>query len=205
MEEKKKKKCRACGRFSPASNQFCPHCGKEMTAAASASQKESGNKEACPFCGKKTSTQEKFCEHCESFLGSDWATKTVNSFNPPKASTTQSTYFTPATPIVSVPHKNCYSCGAYIPQSANLCPKCGRSADAPAAPVSYETYEDKTKVGVLMAIFLGLLGLIIGACIYDGQEKKTFVSGWIEAFEIKIVLVIFIAIAAVVLFRFKLN
>ena len=48
-------------------------------------------------------------------------------------------------------------------------------------------------MGVLFALFLGVIGLLIGMCMYpqNSYERITFVSGWIKTF------VICIAVAAV--------
>ena len=58
---------------------------------------------------------------------------------------------------------------------------------------NYESQESKTAMGVLFALFLGVIGLLIGMCMYpqNSYERKTFVSGWIKTF------VICIAVAAV--------
>lgn len=58
---------------------------------------------------------------------------------------------------------------------------------------NYESQESKTTMGVLFALFLGVIGLLIGMCMYpqNSYERKTFVSGWIKTF------VICIAVAAV--------
>ena len=58
---------------------------------------------------------------------------------------------------------------------------------------NYESQESKTTMGVLFALFLGVIGLLIGMCMYpqNSYERKTFVSGWIKT------IVICIAVAAV--------
>ena len=58
---------------------------------------------------------------------------------------------------------------------------------------NYASQESKTAMGVLFALFLGVIGLLIGMCMYpqNSYERKTFVSGWIKTF------VICIAVAAV--------
>lgn len=58
---------------------------------------------------------------------------------------------------------------------------------------NYASQESKTAMGVLFALFLGVIGLLIGMCMYpqNSYERITFVSGWIKTF------VICIAVAAV--------
>lgn len=43
-------------------------------------------------------------------------------------------------------------------------------------------------MGILFAIFLGLIGLIIGICMYKGGtvERDTFISGWWKGFFISL-------------------
>ena len=42
-------------------------------------------------------------------------------------------------------------------------------------------------VGILMSIFLGIIGLVIGLLLYqDGNERSTFISGWLKGLWISI-------------------
>ena len=52
----------------------------------------------------------------------------------------------------------------------------------------------KTGLGVVLCLFLGLLGLIIGVCMYPSgsYERQTFVKGWLTTLVVEIVLVIVI-------------
>lgn len=55
--------------------------------------------------------------------------------------------------------------------------------------------KNKKTVGVLLGLFLGLLGLLIGICFYpyNSEERKTFMSGWLIGFVISLLIgVIFI-------------
>jgi len=51
------------------------------------------------------------------------------------------------------------------------------------APVQ-EQGTSKTGIGVICALFLGLIGLVIGLCCYkDGSiERKTFLKAWVITF-----------------------
>ena len=88
----------------------------------------------------------------------------------------------------------CKKCGKYNPDNARACKYCGcpeltkNSHEAPTP--SYQTYESKTVIGVVMAIFLGLIGLIIGLLIYPSgsYERETFLSGWLKTFIIAIII-----------------
>ena len=106
----------------------------------------------------------------------------------------------------------CKYCGRYIANAA-FCDFCGQAVNAPpyaqphVAPnqpnrsyeLDREDYEEapsKASMGVLMAFFLGLIGLIIGICLYKegSYERKTFIKGWLItffiAFAIEIILVV---------------
>lgn len=59
--------------------------------------------------------------------------------------------------------------------------------------------QDKNKkvVGVLLSIFLGLIGLIIGLCLYpyNSEERKTFLNGWLLGLVISLLIgVVFVII-----------
>lgn len=73
----------------------------------------------------------------------------------------------------------CKNCGKEIDDNAYVCIHCGVRVDN--KPVQTATEGDsKTGLGVVMALFLGLIGLIIGLCMYksDSYERQTFVKGW---------------------------
>lgn len=50
----------------------------------------------------------------------------------------------------------------------------------------------KIEIGVLSSLFLGLLGLIIGICLYPSGTlaRTTFIKGWLITYIIKIVAVV---------------
>ena len=89
----------------------------------------------------------------------------------------------------------CPKCGRPIENDAVMCVHCGK--EIPEWMLEGEKrnnynanqyYESKTGMGVLLEIFLGLIGLIIGICIYPSrtEARDTFVKGWLTAFLIEI-------------------
>ncbi|MBQ9485755.1 MAG: zinc ribbon domain-containing protein, partial [Clostridia bacterium] len=55
----------------------------------------------------------------------------------------------------------CKYCGKEINDDADVCVHCGRSTNRIPSPEK-ETGETKAGVGILLCLFLGLIGLIIG-------------------------------------------
>lgn len=57
-----------------------------------------------------------------------------------------------------------------------------------------ENSKNKKTLGIVLSVFFGVLGLIIGLCAYpyNSEERKTFVSGWLTG------LVIYLSIIAVI-------
>ena len=49
----------------------------------------------------------------------------------------------------------------------------------------------KTSIGVVLGLFLGLIGLIIGLLLYnnENESRQTFIKGWAIGFVVSIVLV----------------
>ena len=76
----------------------------------------------------------------------------------------------------------CPKCGNEIDDDADVCVKCGHlvKKSSPEYNVS------KTGIGVVMALFLGVIGLIIGICLYpDGTlARKTFIKGCLITFAV---------------------
>ena len=87
----------------------------------------------------------------------------------------------------------CPKCGEQIDDEAVVCPKCGCETGVKTKKNSTDG-ESKTGAGFLMGLFLGIIGLIIGICIYpsESKERKTFVDGWITSFIISIIIGVFI-------------
>ena len=94
----------------------------------------------------------------------------------------------------------CKKCGNEVNDEAVICIHCGCELDNGKTK---DNNQSKTGIGVVMALFLGVIGLIIGICLYPSGTiaRKTFVKAWIWTFVIgaAIVLIIyFIAIGAAV-------
>ena len=74
----------------------------------------------------------------------------------------------------------CKTCGNKINSNAVVCPHCGCSTG-----VKKSGGESKKGMGVALGLFLGLIGLIIGVCLYesDSLERKTFTKrlAWLES------------------------
>ena len=90
----------------------------------------------------------------------------------------------------------CKSCGKMIPDNENVCRYCGVVQHQTAKPRSTPpTYgDDKTTAGVLLCIFLGVLGLVIGLLMYKDFERETFLRAWAKTFVVLVVISIVIAI-----------
>ena len=76
------------------------------------------------------------------------------------------------------------NCGKEIRDDAAVCIHCGTEVKK----TSSLDGTPKTGLGVLLALFLGVIGLIIGICLYpaDTVERKTFMKGWGVTFAISI-------------------
>lgn len=76
----------------------------------------------------------------------------------------------------------CKKCGEEINNEAVVCPKCGCSTKQENIDPKFR--ESKTGIGVLMGLFLGIIGLIIGIVIYpEGTvARKTFIKAWLTTF-----------------------
>ena len=72
----------------------------------------------------------------------------------------------------------CKKCGKEIDDEAIVCIHCGCAVEE--TKVSNDDNEPKMGMGVLLGFFLGLIGLIIGLCLYkaDTVARKTFLKAW---------------------------
>ncbi len=70
----------------------------------------------------------------------------------------------------------CPKCGNEVNDDAEVCVHCGRSL----TKTKPEYKESKTGLGVVMALFLGIIGLIIGIMLYPSGTvaRKTFIKAW---------------------------
>ena len=80
----------------------------------------------------------------------------------------------------------CKTCGNKINPKAIACPHCG-------CATGYKQSSGKSKKGpgVLSGMFTGVIGLVIGMCLYESDtvERKTFMKGWTIGFVLDIVAV----------------
>ena len=94
----------------------------------------------------------------------------------------------------------CKNCGNEINDDADVCVKCGK--------YTYENSNDKYynesqgKFGVVMALFLGIIGLIIGIAMFpaDTVARQTFTKAWGITFAVSVGTVIFYLIVFFVIF-----
>lgn len=82
----------------------------------------------------------------------------------------------------------CNKCGNQLDDNAVICPKCG-CVTSKADLTSVQNQTPKMGMGVLLGLVLGLIGLIIGVCMYPSgtTARSTFLKGWWIAFAISIV------------------
>ena len=95
----------------------------------------------------------------------------------------------------------CQHCGQEVKDEAVVCIHCGcqiRELDyqktatpVPGANANYDS--SKTGIGVVMALFLGFIGLIIGLIIYPygSEARRTFVKGFWSTFGVVIAILCF--------------
>lgn len=86
----------------------------------------------------------------------------------------------------------CKHCGKEVNDNAVVCIHCGCSLQEKNILNNNGITESgsKTTLGLLLAFFLGLLGLIIGVCLYPSgsYERETFMQGWKKGFAISIII-----------------
>ena len=74
----------------------------------------------------------------------------------------------------------CRKCGHEIHDEAVVCVNCGCAVEENSYHAKPEHNTSKTVVGVLFALLLGLIGLIIGICMYPEETvaRKSFLKAW---------------------------
>ena len=93
----------------------------------------------------------------------------------------------------------CPNCGKEIDDNADVCIKCGhvtpnsKLKETEQAKNNSNNPEPKS-LGVVFGLFLGILGLIIGICIYSNNptERGNFLKSWAITFFIVFITVLII-------------
>lgn len=87
----------------------------------------------------------------------------------------------------------CNKCGAEINDDAVVCVHCGCSVQKNKVQT---TNTSKNSIGWLLAFFFGLIGLIIGVCMYqEGTvERETFMDGWKKGFIVSLIISVVLGI-----------
>lgn len=83
----------------------------------------------------------------------------------------------------------CRHCGREVHDDAIYCVHCGRSlTNSRSARPEYRGDSQKG-LGVILSLFLGLIGLIIGLFSFPSgtNDRKTFMSGWWTGLFIKVI------------------
>ena len=88
----------------------------------------------------------------------------------------------------------CKNCGKPINDNAVVCIHCGCSTED--NPSKSGDKESKNGIGILLGLFIGLIGLIIGIVMYkEGTvARQTFIKGWGIGFGITIAISVLIGI-----------
>lgn len=105
--------------------------------------------------------------------------------------------------VVEEGEKFCKYCGNPLSEIVDYIPEENDNAIKYQASQSAENNQSKSTIGVLLGIFLGLMGLIIGLLLYpeNTTSRATFMKGWTKGFIgaiVAIVVIYLIAIIAVV-------
>ena len=102
----------------------------------------------------------------------------------------------------------CKNCGKEINDKSSFCGECGTKLDITTENESNneitpthkntlsENDEPKTGIGIVLGLFLGIIGLVIGFCLYkDGTvARKTFIKAWTTTFIISVIIGIIIGV-----------
>ena len=80
----------------------------------------------------------------------------------------------------------CKKCGKEINDDAAVCIHCGCAV---AKEVEKDHNQPKNGIGFVMAFFLGIIGLIIGICMYPAGTiaRETFIKSWCITFFVTLV------------------
>lgn len=89
----------------------------------------------------------------------------------------------------------CQRCGKYVPEGKENCVYCGGPlGEKQTVQPRKITRESKAWVGILWALFFGLMGLFMGVCVFSGYEKETFLSGWIKFYVIRLIIMVILGV-----------
>ena len=90
----------------------------------------------------------------------------------------------------------CQKCGEEINDEAVVCTKCGCAVEKNQKPEPRPD-EPKTVIGVVAGLFLGLIGLLIGICLYkEGTiARKTFIKAWAITFGVVFAICLIVVIS----------
>lgn len=90
----------------------------------------------------------------------------------------------------------CKRCGKYNPDKETKCKYCGgKLTNDESYRCGKGNESDNFLIGVLLSLFLGVIGLIIGICLYrDGYARESFINGWVKCFLCQIVIALIIGV-----------
>lgn len=127
----------------------------------------------CPNCGNETPDNFEFCANC--------GVKLIKEIEQPQETKN-------GLKII-----RCRNCGKEMLESFEFCARCGAKLKTNEQTRYktinyYDSQESKTGLGVLLAILLGVIGLIIGICLYPegSYARKSFIKAWVITFAIEI-------------------
>lgn len=136
----------------------------------------------CPNCGNETPDNFEFCANCGA--------KLIKEIEQPQESKNGLKFI------------RCRNCGKEMLESFEFCASCGAKLKTNEQTkyktvnynvnnnreIRYGSHESKTGLGVLLAILLGVIGLIVGICLYPegSYARKSFIKAWVITFAIEI-------------------
>lgn len=127
----------------------------------------------CPNCGNETPDNFEFCANCGA--------KLIKEIEQPQESKNGLKFI------------RCRNCGKEMLESFEFCARCGAKLKTNEQTRYktinyYDSQESKTGLGVLLAILLGVIGLIVGICLYPegSYARKSFIKAWVITFAIEI-------------------
>ena len=144
------------------------------------------NNDKCFRCGASLHNQKDYIKQRNSAARQKQYDQYIqNKLNATKSANTTSTASNSAisngnTSSNSANTMRCKYCNKQISRNSYRCPFCGRTVG-----VEHYSYQgnDKTGLGILAALFLGVIGLIIGLLVYiPSYERETFINAWLKTY-----------------------